>query len=111
MSEIVLAAEAGMYKAQSKKPFYFAGWWASRALRDPALCDEDREMALAAYSRSFDVQMGTTKGEKGGIRPGFPNEGGGDFLREAEARRQAEADRAAAPDDDGALFSLAEMGA
>lgn len=91
----MLAAEAAVYKAQTKHPFYYAGWWASRALHDDSLCDEDREMALAAYSRSFDVQMGTTKGERGGIRPGFPNEKGGDFLREAEARRRAEEERAA----------------
>jgi hypothetical protein len=112
--EIVLATEAGVHKSQSKKPSYFTGWWASRALGDPSLCDEDREMALAAYSRSFDVQMGTTKGPKGGIRPGFLNEDGGDFLRRAEAKRRAVDGPtcvAASTVDDGALFSVAEASA
>lgn len=101
--EIVLAAEAGVYKEQSKAPFYFASWWASRALHDDSLSNEDREMALAAYARSFDVQMGTTKGPKGGIHPGFPNPDGTDFLREAEARRAADAEPVA---DDFALFPI-----
>jgi len=106
--EIVLPAEAGRYKAQSKNPSYLTGWWASRVLGDPTLSDEDCEMALAAYSRSFDVQMGTTRGPKGGIRPGFPNEGGGDFLRDAEARRtqEVEADREQAPPT---LFDLLDI--
>ena len=61
-------------------------------------------MALAAYSRAFDVQMGTTRGPRGGVRPSFPNVDGGDFLRDAEERRTAEVV------DDGVLFSLEAVG-
>lgn len=102
-AEIVLPAAASRGRQLS-------AWWASRALGGH-LSDEDREMALAAYSRSFDVQMGTTKGPKGGVRPGFPNEDGGDFLRKAEARRrEADADAAAAATiDEGALFRMEEF--
>lgn len=107
--EIVLLAEAGQYKTMTKRPSYLTGWWASRALGDATLGDEDREMALAAYSRSFDVQMGTTRGPKGGIRPGFPNEDGGDFIRKAEARRLARDAEIMATADDGALFRMEEF--
>jgi hypothetical protein len=48
-------------------------WWAARALHDPDLCDEDREMAEAAYSRAMDVQLGTVgKGADRAPRELFP---------------------------------------
>lgn len=92
---VVLPAEVWDGRRSAPRHGHFSTWWAARALHDDTLGDEDREMALAAYSRAFDVQMGVAKGPKGGIHPGFPNEGGGDWAREGEASRAAEA--AAAP--------------
>lgn len=106
-AEVVLSAEAGRYKAQSKKVSYLTGWWASRALQDPNLPDEDREMAEAAYARSMDVQMGTAgKGKHGGLREIFPI--GADLRAEREVR--AEEERVAAEVvEDGALFALGAL--
>lgn len=104
---VVLPAEAGRYR-DPKRPGGFSAWWASRALHEPGLCDEDREMALAAYSRAFDRQMGTVgKGTSGGVREGFPH--GGDPMRKLEAARAAE--RAAAEIASavsGEMFSMGE---
>lgn len=56
-------------------------WWAARALHDPDLSDEDREMAEAAYSRAMDEQLnivGRGRDADSGLRECFPS---GDRVR------------------------------
>lgn len=98
---IVLPKEAACRPWPS--PGGLSCWWASRALHDASLPEEDREMALAAYARAMDVQLGTVgKGEKSGLREIFPL--GEDPHREADARRRAEAASTPVP-----LFEMGDL--
>ena len=85
LAEVILPAEAAGD---------LSAYWSSREMGAPS-SPEDLEMALAAWSRAFDVQMGTTGGPRNGVRPLFPNTAGGDFR-----------DRKPEPVDVDALFSM-----
>lgn len=95
--EVILPAEAGNRD--------LAAYWASRALLGDygPLCDEDREMADAAYARAMDVQLGIAgKGTHKTLRECFPI---GDVTR----REDEERDAAEATPEDGALLALREV--